>query len=226
MDSGVLCWTSVACLACASTVVSADQFSDVKPLFKDLTPGAPGDELSITPVISWLDTDGDNYPDKLKIALNVWDAGTNTKSLQTDKKTVTPPVCALTEFSDDEEIGINFSEASGPSRVDMVMSFEMDCLDSSLIASHPVYKTIWYSADVATGSSYVRTWRDWRVFGTNEVDWDDDGTSELQIILDRENVAGDTTKTRVIYMSYDGTIEADNVYGFEYYAFDKAWEIK
>jgi len=219
MDSKAWCWTGIAYLACASAVVSADEFAYVEPLFKDLAPGAPGGEITITPLLNWVDTDADGYPDKLKMAFNVWTAGTNTKLLQTVKQTVTPPPlpCTLPLWVDDD-LGIKFMGATSASRVHMVLSANVECEETGTGEIKFADKAIWYSADVAsTGASYAMAWKDWEVLGTNGVDWDGDGTKELQLILDKENAAGDTAKGRVIYMSFsDGTIEADNIYDIEY----------
>jgi hypothetical protein len=218
MDSKMLRWIGAACFVCASATANSGEFAFVKPLFKDLTPGSPGDELTITPLLNWVDTDANSYPDKLKLAFNVWDAGTNTSILQTDKITVTPPPlpCTNPAYIDDD-LGIKFMGASAPSTVHMILGVEIRCEETGTGQFSENYKAIWYSANIVTGSSYVKVWKDWEVFGTNDVDWDDDGNNELQLLLEKENAAGDTAKVRVVYMTYGGTVEADNTYDVEYF---------
>jgi hypothetical protein len=215
-------WTSIACLICASAAVSADEFAYVLPLFKDLS-ASPGDELTITPVLSWRDTDADNYPNKLIVKFNVWDAGTNTKATpvgQTDRRELfLPALPCLSPIDWDEDIRIKWMGSSSPSRVHMLIEYAAECQESVTFESFETFKTFIYSADVAsTGLSYARAWKDWEVAGSNGVDWDNDGTKEMQLILAKENAAGDQSKFRVIYMNFaDGIDEADNVYTIEYF---------
>ena len=217
MDSRILRWTGVACFACASAIVNASEFAYVEPMFKDLTPGVPGDELTITPQLGWVDNDGDDYPDKLRLAFNVWEAGSKTKLLQTDKITVnTPTLPCLAPTDIEEEVGIRLMGASSPNRVHMLVDIEVQC-DDGVNFGLEAEKAIWYSANVETGSSYKRAWPGWGVFGSNSVDWDDDGNNELQLILENNTATGDTTKFRVIYMRFGGKVEADNTYNAEFF---------
>jgi len=215
--------TIVCFLGSAST--HADEFTFVEPLFKDMT-SAGGQEITITPLLIWTDTDADSYPDKLKLAFNSWAAGTNTQLLQTSKKTVTTPTLPCTSPTwHDSDIRIKFmgqtdSYASHPSpnTVYMIVELEANCGEAGG-GEKSAYKTVLYAGDVVTtGASSVVTWKDWEVAGTSDlIDWDGDGTRELQLVLTRETLAADASKLRVIYMQHGvgGSVEADHLYSME-----------
>jgi hypothetical protein len=227
MNKKVLRWATVACFLCVSAAAKTDDFANVRPLFFPVSwPKWEG--ISITPLLRWVDTDTDGYPDKVKMAFNVWSAGTNAGTAhgfgdQTTKRTATTPVLPCTNptwFDHDYKVAY----LSGSVSVYMLLSLKGTCgeIGGETKVAH---KTVLYDGYFgSSGSNFIRTWNGWEVIGARQHAGPPYCSTdcEFQLILRKNNASGDGSKMRVLFIQHShngvsGPVKADNTYDMEYF---------
>jgi len=167
----------------------------------------------VTPLVNQkhASIDADRIPTELVFAFNVWTAGTTNKILQTDKLRATPSPHSCvpgknfdfhydTQFFNDD---ISLLDPYDFTRVGMLLDTHTTCEKYEDGKYHPVIenKTIWYSADVTNGASYKRVWNGWGVKGASKADWDNDGTEELMLTLEKRDYEPPRVSRRLFGLS-------------------------
>lgn len=204
-----------AAVVCASTSAYAGDFSYVLPLFKDITSGA-NDELTVVPQINLVDDDTDDVPDRIKLRFRSYQAGTYNLVLKSNQRITSVPAAPCSSpVWEDVESRIKFHGQSTSDTAWMLVELASVC-EENTGEEVEAFKTILYAGKVwGTTDSYIKTWDNWEVVGSNSVDWDDDGNNEMQLILAKDKIllSGGQTDVRVLYINWaTGAVEGDNKY--------------
>lgn len=187
-------------MACASAMASADAFLD-------LAPSLINSNL-VMPLFTNTDTDMDGNPDKLSMRFKVYTAGSTSRLVSTKPRTTAYPAAPCTSAtSKTSEYSKRYAGLDGKARRFMILDMVTTCTESGSGEEKAAHRAVLYSANTGTGASWIKTWNSWGVKGAGSVDWDSDGTQEVQLFLYK----GNSGRMLFVRMS-DGTVEADNTY--------------
>ena len=196
-------------LAFGASSVGASELVNLKPLVKDAIASNPGMEV-IVPVIEEFDDNADFYPDRITVKFRVYAAGTLQKLLTTPQRRFNPPAnpCQNPSFTDWDWEADFIGEDNISTGISLV--FEVECSESGG-GFEEGYGTFVYVANTGTtGSGWAKTWsREAAAFDL--VDWDDDGTLEVMVVLAHE--VGNTETLRYVFLRKgNGVVESDRSY--------------
>jgi hypothetical protein len=188
--------------AAGISTASADQYIDVAPLIRDVDAGFAGPETIMPYFDEGADTNADGTPDTLAMYFNVYQGGTTTKIRKTTTKTINLPAVPCTApdpNSIDSSWTPKFLGRVGSTREHMLINYYVSCNETPSGAWKEAYKTIVYSADLATGTG-VWTYAVGRFAdGLNGVDLDGDGVNEsLMLFTETQVTAGMNAVIRIM----------------------------
>jgi len=201
----------LACLTLpfAINTAAAEQFINTVPLLKEVVAGSPGLEM-IIPTITEIDTNADQYPEKITTKFKVFPAGSSSMLFSTPQRKFTPPAIPCNNIVwMDWDWDLDFIGEDN-THTAMAMAFYVECQQPNG-AYHESQAAFLYVADTTqAGSGWVRTWpKD--LLSVDFVDWDNDQQEEVKVVLVTES--NNSAKIRVIFLNkITGSVESDKIY--------------
>ena len=200
--------SSLALMFTAGTA-SASGLINAKPLMKELMNGSPGLEM-VVPLIEEVDSNQDNYPDKIKVRFRVYAGGTTNNLLSTVQRNFTPPAAPCQNWQWlDWDWDVDFIGEEGK-WTGMVLYYYVECQEIEGGIEEAEAAFVYMAKTSDTGTSWAKSWNRWMISAHID-DWDNDAQEEVSVILGVES--NNTEKFRVIHMKKtSGNVESDKSY--------------
>ena len=194
---------------------SPEEFINVDRLYGDFNAGSPGNEV-VVPVYNLVDLDHDGYPDRLRVWLDTYTAGTNTQLYSSAVRAYLTPT--LPAGCDPEEAFENLSfepqvtRSGSDPRVTVYLGLNMWCFNGAEAVGQQ--NTIVYSASVAEagGDAWKYFTADHELWGFGEIDPDGDSTNDAIYLLFGTDVPRGANGTVLLLDKATGTVLSSNAY--------------
>jgi hypothetical protein len=203
-------------IAVVVSIARADEFVDLTSLARDVDAGFAGLETIMPYFEEGADTNADGAPDTLILYFNVYQGGTLSKIRKTVTKTINlPAVPCTTPITDSVESEWNpkFLGRVDSTRGHMLVGYHVACSENDGNSTYKeAYKTIVYSANLATGSGVWVYGVGRSALGMNGVDLDGDGVTESLMLATEANVAAGKNAVMRIMNANNGTVISEVSY--------------
>jgi hypothetical protein len=193
----------------------AEDFINVDLLYGDFNAGNPGPEV-VVPRYTLVDQDVDGYPDRLRVWLDTYIAGTNTKLYSSGARAFnTPPLpagCDPASAFDHLTFEPQVTRSGADPRITVYLGLNMWCFDGA--------QDVWqqnavvYSASVAAAGGdawrYVAAKRE--LWGFGEIDTNGDTINDAISLLTGADVATGANGIVAVLDKATGAVLSSNAY--------------